>query len=216
MKKIWMTISILLLVLLSACGKNPTDKTAEGTPEDEKKIVIRDAKDTTPFDSTFKDPFVEGSLNYRVKGYKAYGNLSEAGIDGSQLMEPHNTYHSQELGEQYQTIPDFTGEDGNIADTHRLVILDMEIENVDAVGLTKKDEFNISGLSLRGGSDVSQYNVAYFSEAGKVDAEKPLYYELAQGQKIEVQLGYLVLKDDMDNLIGAVSDSDIQFGLMPG
>ena len=87
----------------------------------------------------------------------------------------------------------------------------MTIKNKDAVGLTKKNEFTVSNIALRGGKNVSQYNVAYFSESASVDSEQPLYYNLEQGDSKDVKIGYLILKDDMENMVGVVSDSDIQF-----
>ena len=100
---------------------------------------------------------------------------------------------------------------GTLNNKISIVILDMTIKNKDAVGLTKKNEFTVSNIALRGGKNVSQYNVAYFSESASVDSEQPLYYNLEQGDSKDVKIGYLILKDDMENMVGVVSDSDIQF-----
>ncbi len=82
-----------------------------------------------------------------------------------------------------------------------------------SLALIKKNEFNISSIALRDGENISQYNAAYFSEAGKTDMNQPLHYTLDQGNSLDIRIGYFVLKEDMENIVGAVSDSDIQFSI---
>ena len=126
-------------------------------------------------------------------------------------MEPHNTFYLQDIGEQFQKVDDYVNQDGALNDKFSLIILDMTIKNDDAVGMTKKNEFTVSNIALRGGENVSQYNVAYFSERASVNSEQPLHYSLEQGDSKDVKIGYLILKDDMENMVGVISDSDIQF-----
>ena len=207
-------------VILSACGTTTSigGKTSgaivdDAGESDANKIMIKDTKDTIKAQDTFADPFVDGTLNYTIQNCMVYKNLSEAGIDVDELIEPHNIYYSQDIGEQYQTIEDFVTEDGKIVDSHELIVLNVEIQNENAVGMIKKNEFSVSNIALRGGEseDVSQYNIAYFSQAGILDKEEPLSYQLEQGKSMEIQLAYLVLKEDVENIIGVISDSDVQF-----
>lgn len=220
MKKKGICLIMLMSVILSACGtttsiEGKTSEAAvdidEASESDANKITIKDTKDTIKPQNTFADPFVDGTLNYTIQDCRVYKNLSEAGIDVDELIEPYNVYYSQDIGEQYQTIEDFITEDGKIVDSHELIILNVEIQNENAVGMIKKNEFSVSNIALRGGEDVSQYNIAYFSQAGILDKEEPLSYQLEQGKSMEIQLAYLVLKEDVENIIGVISDSDVQF-----
>lgn len=219
MKRKLIVIGLLVCSLLSACGNRelfgdtrPTE--IENVAEsDTNKIEIKDTPDVEQQKEPFLDPFVEGKLSYTVQSCNSYTTLTDANVEKDMLIDPHNTYFSQEMGEQYQTVSDYVNMDGSVADTHEFVILEMKIENEDAVGLIKKNEFSISNIALRGGENVSQYNVAYFSEAGKTDVKQPLHYTLDQGNSLYVRIGYFVLKEDMENIVGAVSDSDIQFSV---
>jgi hypothetical protein len=205
--------------LLTACGnqKLSSDTNALGTENladsDSNKIEIKDTPDVEQQREPFLDPFVEGKLSYTVQSCNRYTTLAEANIEKDMLIEPHNTYFSQDIGEEYQTVSDFVNEDGSIVDTHEFVVLEMKIENKDAVGIIKKNDFNISSIALRGGENVSQYNVAYFSEAGKASMDQPLHYTLDQGNSLDIRIGYFVLKEDMENIVGVVSDSDVQFSI---
>jgi len=217
MKRKLIVIGLLACSLLSACGNQElssdtsTSEAENVADSDENKIEIKYTPKVEQLAEPFLDPFVEGKLSYTVQGCNSYTTLAEANVDKDMLIEPHNTYFSQEIGEKYQTVSDFVNDDGSIVDTHEFVVLDMKIANEDAVGLIKKNEFSISSIALRGGENVSQYNAAYFSEAGKTDMNQPLHYALDQGSSLDIRIGYFVLKEDMENIVGAVSDSDIQF-----
>lgn len=63
------------------------------------------------------------------------------------------------------------------------------------------------GISLYGGDPINRYNITYFSEAGKVDASQPFHYELDQAQDLKIQIGYLVLKEDVDNLVDVYNET---------
>jgi hypothetical protein len=207
---------MIIIIMLSACSNisnqsgSDTGNIADGDVSDE-KIVIHDSDETVNKNEIFTDPFVDGTLTYELKECNIYENLNDAGITSSELLEPHNTFYSQEIGEQFQSVDDYVDSDGTINEEFNLVILDITIKNEDAVGMTKKNEFTVANIALRGGQNVSQYNVSYFSEASSVDPEQPLYYKLEQGNSITVKIGYFILKDDMENMIGVISDSDVQF-----
>lgn len=219
MKRKLIVIGMLACSVLSACGNQElssdtsTSEIENIADSDANKIEIKDTPDVGQQTEPFLDPFVEGKLSYTVQNCNSYTTLAEANVEKDMLIEPHNTYFSQEVGEEYQTISDFVNDDESIVDTHEFVVLEMKIENEDAVGVIKKNEFNISNIALRGGENVSQYNAAYFSEAGKTNMNQPLHYTLAQGNSLDIRIGYFVLKEDMENIVGAVSDSNIQFSI---
>ena len=210
-KKIYIAVMVIAITL-AACGNTSKDVQNDTSGSvDEKKIVINDKEDIISKNIEFNDPFVNGTLTYKLNGYSIYDNLNEAGLTEGDIMEPHNTFYLQDIGEQFQKVDDYPNQDAALIDKFSLIILDMTIKNKDAVGLTKKNEFTVSNIALRGGKNVSQYNVAYFSESASVDSEQPLYYNLEQGDSKDVKIGYLILKDDIENMVGVVSDSDIQF-----
>ncbi|WP_448754289.1 DUF5027 family lipoprotein [Agathobacter sp.] len=210
-KKIYITVMVLAITL-AACGNTSKDLQNDTSGSvDERKIVINDTEKIISKNIEFNDPFVNGTLTYKLNGYSIYDNLNEAGLTEGDIMEPHNTFYSQEIGEQFQKIDDYMKQDGTLNEKFKLIILDMTIKNVNAVGMTKKNEFTVSNIALRGGENVSQYNVAYFSERASVNSEQPLHYSLEQGDSNDVKIGYLILKDDMENMVGVISDSDIQF-----
>lgn len=202
--------SLALIVLLFGCRQNPLEQSSTNDVDEEvslEPIIIDDTVKVVKSGTAFKDPFVEGNLYYTVDESKAYQDLTQAGIEKEALIAPHNLYHSQDMGERYQKISDFIQEDGSVVETHQLIILDVTIRNENALGLTKKNEFNIVDLSLYGGNPVTRYYIAYFSESGKVDEAQPLHYELEQGQEIKVQLAYLVLQEDVESLVGMINET---------
>lgn len=162
---------------------------------------------------TFKSPFVEGNLYYTVSHTGIYQNLEEAGISMEEVIMPYNTYGSQELWGEYMEVSDYIDEKGEVTETHCLVVLDIHVENEDAVGMFKKNNFAINSLCLYGGDPVTQYYPAYFSEAGKVEPEQPFHYVLEQGQEMDVRLAYLILEEDLQDLEGKVSDSETEFSI---
>ncbi len=221
MRKKLLATGLLTVTLLSACGKGDALSGADlSEPEVDTEVYtenleIKDASEVVPMGEPFTDPFEEGSLNYTVQGCNVYHTLEEAKVERDMLTEPYNNYFSMEMHDQYRNISDFVNEDGSVVDTHEFVVLDIQIENEDAVGREKKNEFNIMNLAVRGGKDVSEYYVAYFSEAGKVNSEQTLHYELEQGSSKNVRLGFFVLKEDVENMVGAIYGGfeDIQFAI---
>jgi hypothetical protein len=207
---------MVMIIMLSACGNfsnNVENDTSNITKDDvsDKKILIHDSEDTVNKNMAFTDPFVDGTLTYELKKCSIYENLNDAGITISEMTEPYNTFYSQDIGEQFQSVDDYVNSDGTINEKFNLVILEMTIKNEDAVGIIKKNEFSVANIALRGGQNVSQYNISYFSEASSVDSEQPLYYKLEQGNSMNVKIGYFVLKEDIENTVGVISDSDVQF-----
>ena len=204
-RKMLCSVCIAGAIALSGCSFFEKDTSHE--------IVINDAKDIKEKDVSFNDPFVEGQLIYELEDCNIYDNLSDAKISVDDMMDPHNVFYDQEMGEKYQTVNDYIESDGKIKNQFKLVVLDMEIENKNAVGMIKKNEFNVANFALRGGENVSQYNISYFDKASILDPERPLYYNLEQGKSIDVKIGYFVKEDDIENMVGVISDSDVQFFL---
>lgn len=224
MKKCFFLLSLIAIALLSGCGSSlleqgnsgnksleketdNTDMSSDEEVEQAEPIILDESSDAVKLGTAFKDPFVEGSLFYIVEDSKIYQDLNQAGIEQDALIAPHNLYSSQDIGENYQEITDYVQENGIIIDTHRLIVLTITIQNKDALGLFKKNEFNISDISLYGGNPISRYYIAYFSEARKADMDQPFHYTLEQGKEIKAKIAYLVLKDDVDNLVGMTNET---------
>ena len=122
-------------------------------------------------------------------------------------------YADAEKTYEFQTLSDYMGEDGSLLGGHVFVTVDFRIENIDAVGKIKKKEFSIYNMAVWGGDPVNIYRIVYFSEAGKADAEQVYHYNLGQGESLDVRVGYLVLKEDTENMVGAVENAGVQFSL---
>ena len=72
-------------------------------------------------------------------------------------------------------------------------MLDIGIENIDAVGWVKKEVFNINNFYLENIKNGDIYGAVYFSGASNSPVEgDPGYYRLAQGEQTELTLGYFV------------------------
>ena len=214
-------ISFLAVLFISACSYLPSiNDDADGDVVEDEKIRIKNTEEAIDKSSAISDPFCEGTLNYRITDCQVYQSLQEAGISQSDICDPANMYSSSEDSQQYQEFSDYLTPDGGIVESHRLLVLSLNIQNVDAVGLEKKDEFLINSILLYGGEneDVSVYSPVYFSEAGKVDPGNEahvFHYKLEQGENMDVRLGYFVLEKDVESLKGAFggTDQDIQFNI---
>jgi hypothetical protein len=206
------------MILMSACGKQNIGKKENVSDiatvtEKSNSIVIYNSSKIKKKNASFRDPFVSGNLNYKVIGCDTYETLQDAKVERDMIQEPYNVYSSNEVGQKYQKISDFVSDDGRVTDSHVFLVLNIRVQNKDAVGIEKKNEFTVSSFSLRGGDDVNQYNISYFSDANKVNADQPLHYKLEQGKSIDFKLGYFVQKEDLKNLVGVISDSDVQFSI---
>lgn len=214
-------ISFLAVLFLSACSYLPSINDDSDDVVEAEKIRIKNTEEAIDKSSVISDPFCEGTLNYRITDCQVYQSLQKAGISQSDLTDyVEIMYSSAEDAEKYRELSDYLTSDGGIADTHRLLVLSLNIQNVNAVGLEKKDEFNINSILLYGGEneDVSVYSPVYFSEAGKVDPGNEahiFHYKLEQGENRDVRLGYFVLEKDVESLKGAFggTDQDIQFNI---
>lgn len=220
-KKVTILISFFAVLFLSACSHLPSiNDDSDGDVVEAEKIRIKNTEEAIDKSSAVSDPFCEGTLNYRITDCQLYQSLQEAGISQSDLSALANMYSSSEDTQQYQDLSDCLTPDGGIADPHRLLVLSLNIQNVDAVGVEKKNEFTIYNVVLYGGEneEVSVYFPVYFSEAGKVDPEDQahvFHYKLEQGKSMDVRLGYFVLEKDEESLKGAFegTDQDIQFNI---
>lgn len=227
MKNKIILITCITSFILSGCNSQPLDQVGtnktgnmdttiseEITETEEDAEVVESLEidrtdDIVEVGTTFNAPFVEGNMYYTINQSDIYENLKEAGIKKEDLIFPYNLYASWDIKEQYHEISDYVLEDGSIVDSHQLVLIDITIKNENAMGIIKKNEFLISDISLYGGEPVTQYNIVYFGEAGKVDAEQPLHYELKQGEELRTKIGFFVMKEDAKDLIGKTND--IQF-----
>ena len=117
-------------------------------------------------------------------------------------------YSSSTYGTMKYTVTGYKelnniSDDGQMAQDCTFVLLNMKVENVDAVGLEKKNEFNISNVCLYTPEPISRYYEAYFSE-GHDDGATAYNYTIEQGETKNIQIGFLVLNKDVDSLIGGV------------
>lgn len=164
------------------------------------------AKVGTPFASTLNI----GNLYYTIDKTMIYDSATDAGLKQEDFIYPYNVYDGKyaEYCDTYNKISDYVKDDGSLDENNQLVILDITIRNEDAEGLVKKNVFHINNLCLYGENPASCYEVAYFSEAGKENAEQLYHYILDQGQEIHVQVGFLVLKEDINSLVGVINKNE--------
>lgn len=207
MKKIIM-VMILSILFLSACNSQDEDASEEAYPNE-----IMDADEIEEAKEPFKYPISSGTLTYQVKNCRIYDSIADAGIEEKDVIRPENIYADPKKKYEFQNRSDYIGEDGSVLGGHVFVTVDFKIENVDAVGMKKKKEFSIYNMNIWGGDPVNNYRPAYFSEAGKVDNEQLFYYSLEQGRSLDVQVGYLVLKEDTENMVGVIENAGVQFYL---
>lgn len=225
-KKAAIIISCLAALFLSACSYLPSvNGDADGDVVEAEKITIQTTEEAIDKSSVISSPLHEGTLNYRITDCQLYQSFEEAGIslsDSDLGLVIENLYYELpfEDYEQYQRLSDYITPDGSVIDAHRLVVLDLNIQNVDAVGIEKKNEFRINNIALYGGEgeEVSVYYPAYFSEAGKVDPGNEAHvfnYILEQGEEMDVRLGFIVLEKEVESLKGVIvpGEEDVQFNI---
>lgn len=210
MKKMIMIMMMCLFVLCFLACSRQDEEIFEAEPD-----VINDADEIEEAFEPFHDPLADGTLLYQVKDCQIYDNITDAGIEKKDILEPHSIYASYELITKYSKVSALVYKNGSVQEDHVFVLVDFQIKNIDAIGRIKKKEFSVSNMSIWGGKPVSRYHVAYFSEAGKVDSIQTLHYNLEQGKVIDVQIGFFVLKEDTKNMVGVIesSENDVQFYL---
>lgn len=138
------------------------------------------AQDNVSLGEKFNDSFIaaEGQLAYTVKRATVFDSLEEGALTKDDFSE---------------TIDLYLDSRGQISSKWRLVLLDIEIENIDAVGWVKKEVFNINNFYLENIKNGDIYGAVYFSGASNSPVEgDPGYYRLAQGEQTELTLGYFV------------------------
>lgn len=219
MKRVFWMIC-LSVVFLSGCGQvteRGNQQAEVGEPEAEIETetepwnnLDEDSMQVNNIRERFKDPLTrEGSLFYTIEQCRVYQNINQCELKSEDFYHPCNVYYPDAVEKEYTQVSDCIKEDGSIEEKHQLVLLDITVENEDAVGPIKKNEFTIYNISLVGGNPNNNYYAVYFSEAGKTgDSEQPFYFEIEQGQERNLQLGFFVLKEDLDKkevkgLIGA-------------
>ena len=183
-KKILFFMLILFGIVYTGCGEN-----------------------TIEVGEAIKSPFGEGNLYYTISDTNEYESLEEASLSLEEIVMPYNTYGTQEIQGKYIQLSDYIEQDNIVKTPNRFIVLDVHIKNHDAIGMFKKDEFMINELCLYGEKTKTQYYPAYFSKAGEVDQEQIFHYKLKQGQEEKIQLGYLVLEDDLEELVGKINET---------
>lgn len=175
----------------------------------------------------------EGEITYLVKGIETVTDIKEKSLERREFNNPvYNYYNSDDTK---QEIDKLIGEDGLLKDEYVLVLIDLRIENKNAQGIRKANEFEISSFKLASknyvlaesevnedGSETSTrepfnlYRICYFDHHGNLENEDEYcIFELNQGETIQCVIGYLVLKEDIekDNLMGVIGETSFDIDL---
>jgi hypothetical protein len=232
MKKIFLILALCFAMLLSGChspSEPPSNSTGDnqevaGDGEGFYEPTMPDSQNMISLGEPGRNPHVQqGNLFYIIEKSGVYQSIKECGLNENVFLFPSNTYSLDEAGEQlratYREMSDYIHEDGSVVDTHRLIVLDITIRNENALGNPKKKEFNIYDFGLLGGKPTNTYYMSYFSEAGKIaGSDQPFHYNLEQGKEIKAQIGFFVLKEDVEKKMlvgvnGMGSENQINFDL---
>lgn len=174
--------------------------------------VIEKPEDIAKFGESFETTFDEG-LYYTINKAVFYDNLKDVGLTREDLSYPENLYEGEkrELAEIYNNLEQYVKEDGSVDEDFRLLMLDVTIKNENAVGIMKDNVFMMNSLTLYGGEPVTRYGLAYFSEMGKLDSEQIWHFSLQKGEELHVKIGYLILKEDVNDLVGIVNKNEYKY-----
>ncbi|WP_022749109.1 hypothetical protein [Lachnobacterium bovis] len=207
--KICFAIGVIVLTNFTACNI----KSKENVDSGKSVYELKASKKALKKEQEFTNPFVKGKMTYKILEYKENKSLKDAQIEKSSIEEPHNQYAKQEVGEKHRKLEDFVNDDTSMKKDSVFITIKLKISNIDAEGITKKDEFTSYEITLFGGNPVNHYYPVYFSEAGKADKEQKFHYRIKKGETKEVVLGYFVQREDLKTLVGTISNSEIQFKL---
>lgn len=142
----------------------------------------------------------EGELLYSIEACEVYTSLADCSLTRENMTSLENTYNDLEWLNNYSEFEDIINEEGEISSFFRFLLLEVRIQNVDAVGDVKKNEFNIYGIRMEGPSADDNYRICYFSEAENSPVEdQPYFFTLQQGEEITVKLGFLVPAENLEN-----------------
>lgn len=160
----------------------------------------------------FQAPGIE-KLTYTLKNYQVYNNLDELGISIDNMEFPDTYYPDNDIF--FKDWKDYVDESGNIINDHSFLVFEMEAHNIDATGLSRKNEFVVNFFSViqegvkeaREQQDENmeqkyiRYIPAYFSlynEEASADSEPGYFhYQLDKGEKKTFKLGYFVRNEDL-------------------
>lgn len=212
-----LSMTFIMSFNLAGCEQTPSkheekevalrqEEMTQELPEVEK---LDDEEDVIKIGTAFEDGWTKG-VYLTINKSNVYQNVEDAGLKIEDFIYPYNTYMNPDDSDVYKILSDYVKEDGSIDEKSELLILDITIKNESGVGWENPDVFNIGGLIIIGGSPANDYHPAYFGEAGKADSNQPFFYELKQGEELQTKVGYLVLKKDMENLIGVFRTAEPQ------
>lgn len=210
-KKLLLTV-LVMATLFTGCkneseNNNGVDNGTKADTEIAKTAkygVELDDKEKIPAgDEIIYSSSTYGTMKYTVTGYKELNNIKDVNLTIDDIINPCNNFANVSDLEKYTDVSNYISDDGQMAQDCTFVLLNMKVENVDAVGLEKKNEFNISNVCLYTPEPISRYYEAYFSE-GHDDGATAYNYTIEQGETKNIQIGFLVLNKDVDSLIGGV------------
>lgn len=239
MKKILFLCALAFSLLLSACGylegKGLLPVDAEAEPEQLEGKELETVNETIiskalSIGETFYDLPIgdkeKGTLALTVTKAKIVHNFAQNGLSTDNL---YGTPFVEVDGSVYQ-YPDFLDENTEMMDGSSLLLVDITIENIDAIrcefpevndpDLFRGDGFlNLCNLNRpeSGTSEEGQFaikTVDYFNLLNS-DPIHPLAFRLEQGKTIQIQIGFFLYSswDDPDALFlsnhsGQYSNSD--------
>lgn len=211
MKKKLLLSILILSTFFTGCQKETTvnhssvneDDTepfydTEPLVEFKDEAIIPAGKEIVESDETY------GTMKYTVTGYQEYDNIKKANLEVDDIIDPNTLFAEHEYCEKYFDVCDYVDEDGQVVPECTFVLINMKIENIDAVGIEKKNEFNISNICLYTQEPITEYYEAYFNN-GFEDEVKAYHYIIEQGETKNVEIGFFVLNEDLEQVMGELN-----------
>lgn len=214
MKKRLLLSVLVLSIFITGCQKvkfevnSDTNKSDEGESDyfydTEEVIDFKDNEIIPVGEEIIEADENYGTMKYIVTGYKEYDNVNDANLQKGDILKAYSWFTNRKDDKKYYDIEEYVDDNGQVASECVFVLIDMKIENIDAIGYEKKNEFNISKVCLYTPSPITRYEPSYFSIG--FDSEPLAYhYTIEQGENKDIQLGYIVLEKDLDKLMGGLN-----------
>ena len=229
MKKISAFLATCMFAsIFCGCGRDPGTETVNEkhvetsgalvTLQETEQEKNKEEEFSVKEQSFFEDRHVEeGCLTYTLEGCGVYRNIQDCGLQTTDFIEVENSYEDIDYLQKFKDISDYISEDGEVDPSHRFVMLNLEIHNEDAVGLIKKNQFNIFGINLVDVDTGDRFFISYFSEAADSPVEgKPHYYRLEQNSTLHVKIGYFVLTDGLEDRRIKLQYGDVLYDWLDG
>lgn len=209
-KKLLLTI-LIISTLFVGCNKEKMENSVEINSEEtdsfyntEMLVDFTDELIVPAGSEIVKSDETYGTMKYTVTGYQEYDNIKKANLEVEDIMDPNTLFAKREYREKYFDVCDYVDEDGQVVPECTFVLINMKIENIDAVGIEKKNEFYISNICLYTQEPITEYYEAYFNNGFK-DEVKAYHYIIEQGETKNVEIGFFVLNEDLEKVMGGLN-----------